>query len=63
MEPEEKLARLVEMKGYSVLRCKPCGQFLPEPARNAMNGDPADANAARNETRNKAREQGVGQSA
>jgi hypothetical protein len=23
----------VEMRGQSVLRCKPCGHFLPEPAR------------------------------
>ena len=27
----EKSSALVEMVGYSVLRCKPCGHILPEP--------------------------------
>jgi hypothetical protein len=36
METDEKLAKLVEMRGYSVLRCKPCGQFLQAPVSRGM---------------------------
>lgn len=39
----EKVVMPVEMRGYSVLRCKPCGHFLPEPARSGVGRALADA--------------------
>lgn len=41
-ETAEKLPVLVEMRGYSVLRCKPCGQFLPVQIRRRMGRNLAD---------------------
>jgi len=38
-ETAEKLVLPVEMRGYSVLRCKPCGHFLPELARKRTRSD------------------------